>query len=286
MGNIELAKRLVAELTPEQRANLDQHLLGMIADDAESKRSRYEIELASSYMDEAKKLRDNWGKMQGLSTGYNRIDRLMLGLVGGEVSVIAGATSQGKTALAVNITARVVAQGIPVLFVTLEMTKAQLTSRLLYADPNFEDNASLVVYQKHNELDWQSIHGLIYNAAKQMDVKLVVIDHLHYFTRELEKLSEDLGRITKEFKRNAVDYDLPVLLISHIRKLQKGSKASIDDLRGSSYIAQDADVVLMVEQVDTGQLVVTCEKNRNRGVDFKNNIEFLEFDRTRISERV
>lgn len=283
MNKAKWLKPKIDELNPQERAEIDEYLVQKVAVDIESNREQYELVLADDFLEEARKLKDNWGKMQGLSTGYKLVDDLTLGLVGGEVIVIAGATSMGKTAMAVNITARNVAMGNTVLFVTLEMTKAQLTSRMLFVSDSFEDNASLLVYQKCDEFNWQSVDGLIQNAVKEMGVKLVVIDHLHYFTRELDNVSEDLGRITKEFKKNAIRHDVPIILLSHTRK---GSGKTIDDLRGSSFIAQDADIVLMVyrEEEWPDKIAVCIVKNRNRGYDYKNDKVALDFDRTKITE--
>lgn len=283
MSRLDYLAEQISRLGAEERAKLDSHLLGLIGQDAEMARTQYELSLASNYMDAARKLRSLWGKMQGISSGYVSIDELTKGFVPGEVTVLGGATSNGKTALAVNICARVVKKNIPVLFVTLEMTHEQLVSRLIYAQPDFEDNAALVALQKADEMNWQSIDGLISTAVKEMRVGLVIIDHLHYFTRELNNVSEDLGRITKEFKKNAIRHNVPIILISHTRK---GAGNSLDDLRGSSYIAQDADVVLMVtrDSMLPNSIAVSCEKNRNRGYDFNNNTVALDFNNTRITE--
>jgi replicative DNA helicase len=143
-------------------------------------------------------------------------------------------------------------------------------------------------FQHKDELNWQDIDGLIGKAVKDFGVELVVIDHLHYFTRELERIAEDLGRITKQFKQNAKAYDLPIMLISHVRKTENGKKATIDDLRSSSYIAQDADIVLMVEQGDPENLTqITMEKNRNRGVDRReeNNVMVVKNVETKMVEQ-
>lgn len=283
MSRLDYLVEQIQRLQPSDRATLDSALLGVITDDAENQRHQYELSLATDYLEAAKKLRAEWGQMQGISSGYDSIDELTKGFVPGEVTVIGGATSNGKTALAVNITARIAKLNIPVLFVTLEMTHAQLVSRLLFCEPEFENHASIVSLQKADEMNWQSIDGLISSAVKEMGVGLVVIDHLHYFTRELNNVSEDLGRITKEFKKNAIRHDVPIILISHTRK---GSGNSLDDLRGSSYIAQDADVVLMVTRDSSlpRSIVVSCEKNRNRGYDFANNAVTLDFNQTRITE--
>lgn len=285
MSKVDLIKKLLGELSPEDRALIDQYLVGMTTAEAEALRKYYNFVLASDYIEKAKILRANWGKMQGLSCGYKSLDALTLGLVPGELIVIGGATSEGKTALAVNMTSRIVRSGKTVLFVTLEMTKEQLTSRMLFVSNNFEDVAAQLAYQKEDELNWQSIDGLIGNAVKELGVELVVIDHLHYFTRELEQVAEDLGRITKEIKKNAQRHEIPVILISHVRKTQKGERATIDDLRGSSYIAQDADIVLMVgrDKEFPNKIGVSCEKNRNRGISNTEPV-VLNWYQTRISD--
>lgn len=283
MKNIKYLEEQIKALKPQERAELDMRLLQMLGDDADRYAKDYEVEISSDYIEPARELVKQWGKVQGMSSGYPSLDKLTRGFVGGEVTVVAGPTSNGKTALAVNIAAKVARTGVPVLFVTLEMSKPILTSRLLYADSDFEDYAALVGFQKRDTLDWRSIDGLVENAIKNLGVQLVIIDHLHYFTRELEQVSEDLGRITKEFKKNAIRHNIPIILISHIRRTS--NQPGIDDLRGSSYIAQDADVVLMIRKhpEHDNRIAVMCLKNRNRGMPEKNEIVF-EFDKTKISE--
>lgn len=282
--NLDYLKRLLSELTPEQRQEIDAHLIDGLAKDADDKKSQYDIVLASDYIEEAEELVKNWGKMQGLSSGYPSIDRLTKGFVPGELIIIGGATSNGKTTLAVNMATRILAQGKSVLFVTLEMTRAQLTSRMMYVGDKFLNHSSLMTYQKTDELNWKSIDGLIERAVEEMGVDIVFIDHLHHFTRELNNVAEDLGRITKEFQKNAHAHKIPVVVISHTRK---GAGDSIDDLRGSSYIAQDADVVLMVSRDEStpDSIAVSIQKNRNRGYDKDKNEVLLNFDKTKITER-
>ena len=69
----------------------------------------------------------------------------------------------------------------------------------------YAEYASYVFWQKNDELNWKSVDGLIRKAVQEAKVSLVIIDHLHYFTRELDNVAEDLGRITKEFKKKLDD---------------------------------------------------------------------------------
>lgn len=283
----DFLKLKLDKLQDTKREEVLQYLLGITEDKRVLRSKQYDLDPLSDYTEEAKAIQENWGRFQGISSGYDTIDKLTKGFVGGELTVIAAKTTVGKTALAVNIANRVALKGTPVLFVTLEMTRPQLTSRFLFINGGDTDSyrkvAPLVVMQRSDELDWKSIDGLIGNFCKDFTNGFVVIDHLHYFTRELENVSEDLGRITKELKKNAIRHNVPVVLISHVRK--SNGRISIEDLRGSSYVAQDADIVLLCGRSDDGKkLGVRIEKNRNRGYDYDNNEVWLFYDQTKITE--
>lgn len=268
-----------------------------------NKQSKYEVVPMTDFIDEAENRYRLWGKMQGLSTGFSNIDRLTLGLVGGELIIIAGQTSRGKTLLSMNIANNVAKTGRIVLFVTLEMTHVELTSRYMYLNggesKDFIEVSTNTLFQKNDELGWKDVDGLIRNAKEELGADLVVVDHLHYFTRETEKASEDLGRITKEFKKNAIRHNIPILLVSHVRKLGKDEKLSGESLRGSSYIAQDADIVLLVDRDPANNdMGVMIDKNRNRGklsdrvkswgdmTEREINTVYLEFNNTRLKEKL
>lgn len=279
-------KQLLEEMTPDERTDMLADML--TAPDSEI--NQIELTMMADYTEAAEERAKNFGQMQGLSTGYDKLDRMMKGLVGGELTVLAGKTSHGKTTLAMNIANHVALTGKTVLFVTLEMTKAEITSRYMFINGGNTDDyqlaAALTVFQTTTDLNWRSIDGLMQKAKEEMNVDLVVIDHLHYFTRELENVAEDLGRITKELKKNAINHEVPVILISHVRKTTKGGSAgaSIEDLRGSSYIAQDADIVLMVgrDRRTPEMMDVKIEKNRNRGFDYDADTASLYLDKIKI----
>ena len=267
------------------------------------KQNKYQVASMLDYIDEAQKRYDNWGKMQGLSTGFPSIDKQTLGLVGGELIIVAGQTSRGKTLLSMNIANNIARTGKTVLFITLEMTHAELTSRYMFVNngannSQFGEVAANTLFQANDELDWKDIDGLIQNAREELGVDLVVIDHLHYFTRETQNVAEDLGRITKEFKKNAIRYNIPIILISHVRKMQKDEQLSGESLRGSSLIAQDADIVLLVDRdPETNAMGVMVDKNRNRGktsdrtkdwqgMDEREiNTIYLDFNNTKLQDR-
>ena len=181
-----------------------------------------------------------------------------------------------NTLLCCNIAANMVKKKHKVVFVTLEMTKEELLSRFWnilgygYDEVGQKQMAETCQYLRFQQIDrmnWQTIPYLI-EQAKSWGAECVFIDHLHYFAREMHDVANELGIITQEFKQAAIKNQLPIILISHTRKIEKGkSHADINDLRGSSYIAQDADIVLMVWQEQsekTEGIYIGLDKNRNR----------------------
>jgi replicative DNA helicase len=291
-SNLNYIKRLVGDLSDEDAADLAADLLNSYSGEDSNKAAEMNLKLMAEYTDEAQELYRNFGRMQGLSTGFKKLDGLTLGLTPGELVMVAGKTSRGKTTLALNIANRVALEGKNVLFVTLEMTHAEITQRMMFINDCTSDDltdqyhevSSRIVFQQTDELRWDSIDALMQKAKEDMNVDLVVIDHLHYFTRELKNVAEDLGRITKEFKKNAIRHKVPVMLISHVRKTGNDNEATMEDLRGSSYMAQDADIVLMVgrKEDDPKHTYVKIEKNRNRGYDYERNVAVLYTDKIKI----
>lgn len=283
-----LVKKL-KELPEEQQHSVASEIIEAVTSPVETKTDKIALQLLSDYTEEAIERNKSFGKMQGISSGYPKIDDMTKGLVGGELVIVAGKTSYGKTTMCINIANKVALAGTPVLFVTLEMTKAEVASRYMFINggnnEDYEIVSNLTVVQANDELDWKSIDGLVQNFINQFSNGLVVIDHLHYFTRELEQVAEDLGRITKELKKNAIRHNVPVILVSHVRKTGNNNDASMEDLRGSSYIAQDADIVLMVgrKKGDDHTIKIAIEKNRNRGYDFSNNVAELYLEAIKVS---
>lgn len=288
---VKKARRMyqdIKDLPDELQDKLTQALINKGIETSLEREKQVEVIPASDLIDKVEERNKYWNQVIGLRTGYPTLDKMTMGLAPGEMTVVGGRTSSGKTALAINVCANLLKQDIPVLFVTLEMTQTEVASRFshLLGEDTFLDKSSLLYFQENDDLDWKSVDRLIEYAKQDCGVGAVVIDHLHYFTRELEHVSEDLGRITKEFKKNAIRHEIPVILISHTRKTSN-SALSNDDLRGSSYVAQDADIVLMIAQDEDfdNKITISLTKNRNRlGVERVPIDATFRFEGTKIQE--
>lgn len=256
-----------------------------------------EIILGTEVLDEAIKLhKSKKAGIRGLSSGFNSIDRLTKGFVPGEVTIIAARTSVGKTSLAMAIAANVAKAGHPILFMTLEMTQAQLMERYIeytgglekdYPTDMFMDIAALTFMQKHEKVTPDSIEGIIKNAS-EAGSQLVILDHLHYFSRGTK--TDDVEIISMELSRTAKKYKLPIIAIAHVRKNPvvggKPKDTSMDDIRGASFISQDADIVLILNRYKTepNDLRVTVWKNRNGGIDYSQNEYTMDIQGSVIKE--
>ncbi|MCH7946317.1 MAG: replicative DNA helicase [candidate division Zixibacteria bacterium] len=216
------------------------------------------------------------GGMQGFKTGFTKFDEMTLGLHRGELIVIAGRPSMGKTALALNIAenfAEINKKGVGIF--SIEMSKEQLAFRMLCGRARL--NQQKLRSGKLRDEEWQKLtiagHNLseakifIDDSAtltplelrakarrlkKQHDVELIIVDYLqlmHAHGRQ-ENRQQEISLISRSLKALAKELSIPVIAISQLsRQVEQRGKEKIpqlSDLRESGAIEQDADVVAFV----------------------------------------
>lgn len=237
----------------------------------EAARAQNKLELVDlqEYMTLARDHREPEGTIKGLSTGLQKIDKMTQGFVPGELMIISGQTSHGKTQLSNNIILNAVSNGHKVMFVTMEMTKQETADRFNLLTNDTDIGEGKVFLNMRSDLAYTDVTKLI-ERAKEKGCEMVVIDHLHYFSRSVENATQEVSKIVKEFKSAAVQYEMPVILICHVRKMAPKKHPTLEDLRDSSLIAQDADMVIIVWRDESPtatnpfEVEVTLWKNRNR----------------------
>ena len=291
--------RLLKGMEPEEKEALLQRLLSDVPVEhiRNTRKKRTEMVDIGDYIEEAKAIRElsRRNEIQGLSTGIKSMDDLTLGMTPGEVIVISGPTSCGKTQLTTHIAYNVARAGHKVLFVTMEMTHPQMTERFMGAAKSDDQELSLVrgmiKYQKEYDLPSTDINYLI-ERAKREGVELVVIDHLHYFAGSNDNnRAQEIGDIVKDFKQAAVTHEVPVILITHIRKLATmKSKPTGNDLRDSSLIGQHSDQIIMVwrdtspEAAQPNKVEVSNWKNRQRGLHDGKRLRYFTSNGSSLTE--
>lgn len=229
------------------------------------------------FQEEAMEYLKNDGKFLGVSTGYPLIDRAMGSFLPGELLTIGGDTGHGKSLFAMNIAQNVYRQTQqPVLMVNLELTRNQAVQRFYNLSGADHDYAGIMI-QRASAVTYKDI-DILMKKAKAEGACLVIIDHLHFFSRSADNQTTELSRIMKHFKECAVENNLPVILLSHVTptrimdqsgNIKKTIKPGLHNFKGSSSIEQDSDMVAFVYRDDEfpSQVQVYFKKNRSRPLD-------------------
>jgi replicative DNA helicase len=244
--------------------------------DATPRDPKTEIVWLKDYEEEAMEYLKNAHKYLGVSTGYNNVDTLLGSFLPGELLTVGGDTGHGKSLFAMNIAQNVYEKtGMPVLMVNLELTREQAIQRFYNLSGKDHDYAGILV-QAAPAVQYKDIDGLM-KRAKEEGAALVIIDHLHFFSRASENQPSELSRIMKHFKECAVENKLAVILLSHVTPTRimtndgqaKSQRPGLHNFKGSSSIEQDSDMVGFVFRDDKTPKEVEfyLRKNRSRPLD-------------------
>jgi len=216
-------------------------------------------------------------KENAIPTGYRNIDRIITGIRTGELIIIAGRPSMGKSALALGIALNAAKDGKIVLYVSLEMGHRALIERAVGMAGDL--NISLLkrfpqtdkIYERANE----AAHGLSkYNLTiheglntpeklasfvlKQNKIKkvdIVFVDYLQLMTTKgrVENRVAEISAISRQLKTLAMTEGIPVVALSQLNReceSRTGHRPRLSDLRDSGSIEQDADIVLLLHRED------------------------------------
>lgn len=235
----------------------------------------------------------NWGKVQGLSTGYTTLDNAIGGLNKGHVILIGGDTSQGKSALAGNIACNVGKTGKGVLFITLEMLQSEIGARLRYINGGSIDDLN-IMFQQSYRIDYTDLEPIMIKAKEQGEVELVVLDYMQYLGRGMTL--QEVAKMSKEFKSLALKYEVPFLIIVSLRKSEQGQNKrkwtmiEIEDFMGTGAIGYDCDIGMITSRKDqdneyqADKLFIKILKTRTTPLDYDNRILEFDWEQTKITE--
>lgn len=186
-------------------------------------------------------------KQAGYSTGYKNLDAYLGDVREGDLIIISGVTGEGKSQAGVSFTKNFIEQNINCLWFSFEISSQELMERFGVEVPIFY----LPRLITSKAVDW--INKKILEGVKKYQTKVVFIDHLHYLTDDVSvrnrNLPEILGNLCRQFKLMARQHRLIIFLIAHTRKIKGDrNRPTIEDLKDSSGIAQEADTVLIVQR--------------------------------------
>jgi replicative DNA helicase len=254
------------------------------------------------------KLYEAGSDITGTPAGFRDLDRLTSGFQPGNLIIVAARPSMGKSALALCMASNVaVRHEIPVALFTLEMSKAEVTQRLMCAEGKVESQRLRT--GKLAVDDWPRLTAACDKLAKapiyvddtgsitMMEIRsklrrlkmkepklgLVIVDYLQLMTSgtSAENRVQEVSQISRALKVLARDLEVPIIALSQLSRAveQRHDKRPIlSDLRESGSIEQDADLVMFVyrdeyynpEETDSAgvaELLLAKHRNGATGVE-------------------
>ncbi len=240
-------------------------------------------------------------EITGVPTGFREVDRLTSGFQPGNLVIVAARPSMGKSAFGLCAAANIaIRHQIPVAMFTLEMSKAEVTQRLMCSEAKVESQR--LRSGKLAPDDWPRLTAACDKLAKapiyvddtgsitMMEIRskarrlkskeptlgLIVVDYLQLMTSgsNVESRVQEVSQISRNLKVLARDLDTPILAMSQLSRAveQRHDKRPIlSDLRESGSIEQDADLVAFIyrdeyyneDSPDQGLAEVILAKHRN-----------------------
>jgi len=246
------------------------------------------------------RIASNPGSVTGVASGLIDLDEITSGFQKGDLVIIAGRPSMGKTALALSIMRNAAIDfKIPVGMFSLEMANHQLAQRLLCAEGRVDSH--LVRTGKLPKNQWQNLSRAVGSLAEaeiylddtpaitvlelrakarrlkaEKNLGLIIVDYLQLMQgpRNIESRQQEISNISRSLKALAKELDIPVIALSQLsRAVEQRSdhRPQLSDLRESGAIEQDADVVIFLyrswvysrEEEEKGRAQAIVAKQRN-----------------------
>ena len=281
---LDKAERFIFEISDKRIVGGYVHIKDIIKDGIEAIEALYH----------------NKSHITGIPTGFIELDNKTAGLRAGDLIVVAGRPSMGKSALVTNIAEYVaVDKKIPVAIFSLEMSKEQLMQRFLCS------RAKVDAHQLRTGFLAASEWPLITSAAGQLsespifiddtpalnvfemrakarrlkahhNVGLIIVDYMQLIrsVHRSENRQQEISEISRSLKYLAKEINVPVIAVSQLSRAVESRidhRPQLSDLRESGAIEQDADVVILLLREEyykptpenRGMATVNIAKQRN-----------------------
>ncbi len=233
----------------------------------------------------------NRSLVTGVTTGFTQLDTMTSGLQNADLIILAARPSMGKTALALNIARNAaVDAGVPVAVFSLEMSKEQLSLRMLCSEARIDSSRlrggffSMEDWHRLTEaagtlsecpiyiddspsLSAMEIRAKARRLKMDKNIGLIIIDYLQLMQgrSSAERRDLEISEISRGLKALAKELDLPVMALSQLNRMleqRTDKRPRLSDLRESGALEQDADVVAFIYR---DEVYNKDEDNPNRG---------------------
>lgn len=261
----------------------------------------------------------NPGKLLGYSTGISMLDDYTLGLIPTNLIIVAGRPGAGKTAFAGTLIRNYILnkEEKPLLFFSLEMTKWEITQRLVssLARVKFSKlRAAILTKEEWLRVFWAtqllnssnlevddtsgiSIDYIENTVSERKDTGMVCIDYLQLVGAKAPSKREEVSKVSETCKQVAKRSNIPVVGLAQINRTgeadRNNRRPSIAHLKESGSLEQDADLILMLYRDkyytpntpfgDVAEVIIGKQRNGQVGTVFTLFLdEYVSFESLRF----
>ncbi len=257
-------------------------------------------DIMDGVLDEIEAIGNREAGLYGVPTGFADLDDLTNGLHKGQMVIVAARPAMGKSTLALDLCrAASIHNNMTSCFFSLEMTRSEITMRLLSAEAKVPLNH--IRNGQMNDDDWQKlarkmaevssaplfiddspnmtmmeIRAKARRLKQRHDLRLIVIDYMQLMTsgRKVESRQLEVSEFSRQIKLLAKELEVPIIALSQLNRgpEQRGDKRPMmSDLRESGSLEQDADMVVLLHRDDVyekestrpGEADLIVAKHRN-----------------------
>ncbi|MGX7592271.1 replicative DNA helicase [Candidatus Karelsulcia muelleri] len=223
-----------------------------------------------------KKIKDNKGKISGIPSGFQGIDKVTCGWQKSELTIIAARPGMGKTSFALSMARNIVINfKIPTLILSLEMSSVQLVTRLISSETGIPSER--LKQSDLSKLEWDIVKSKIKLLGKsplfiddtqnlsilelrakcrreilKNKIKLIIIDYLQLMKIEEKNLQreQEVSYISRNLKAICKEFNIPIIALSQLSRAVETrggrKRPMLSDLRESGALEQDADIVAFI----------------------------------------
>ena len=257
-------------------------------------------DIMDGVLDEIEAIGNREAGLYGVPTGFADLDDLTNGLHAGQMIIVAARPAMGKSTLALDFCrAASIHNNLSSVFFSLEMTRSEITMRLLSAEAkvplnhirngamNDDDWAKLarkmgevssapMFIDDSPNMTMMEIRAKARRLKQRHDLRLMVIDYLQLMSsgKKVESRQLEVSEFSRQIKLLAKELEIPIIALSQLNRgpEQRGDKRPMmSDLRESGSIEQDADMVVLLHRDDVyekestrpGEADLIVAKHRN-----------------------
>jgi len=246
------------------------------------------------FINDVQKRYESGGAIEGVPTGFNKLNDLTSGFESDDFIVIAARPSIGKTAFMTSMAANIhFPMGLKVGIISSEMSRKKLIERFISAEGKIENTA--LRSGQLNKGDFENLMRVseVFNSAgiyiddtpniklsalksacrrmKRTGCVIVFIDYLTLIRHPDKKLQsfEQVGDICKTIKGLARELQIPIVVLSQLNRKAEGKEPTLAELSKSGDIEQDADIIMFLHrkrEEENTDLIIAKYRNGPTGI--------------------